>query len=141
LFFVYTVIWIMAGGYTGQGSIWGVGFSGARFGGNLRYDSWEELTSAKNDIQMSNSGLGVDVVFVQFFNNRNQVAYLKVTGSDVHSPASSHGPGQARLGQSHGPTMALAWLEIPKSQSHRLRLWLLNKFLGIWMVCLLCTLD
>src|SRR5882762_1375231 len=44
-------------------------------------------------------------------------------------------------GQSHSLTMALAWLDILKSQSHWLRPWLLNKFLGIWMVCLLCTLD
>jgi hypothetical protein len=79
-FFVYTLIQITADGYTGKGSVWGVGFGGARFGGNLTYDSWEELMSAKNDIQMSNTGLGVDAVFVQFFINGNQVAYLKAIG-------------------------------------------------------------
>jgi hypothetical protein len=78
--FVYTIVQITAGGYTGRGSVWGVGFGGSRFGGNLTYDSWEELTSAKNDIQMSNLGLGVDSVFVQFFINGNQVAYLKAVG-------------------------------------------------------------
>jgi hypothetical protein len=79
-FFVYTIIQITAGKYTGQGSVWGVGFGGARFGGILEYDSWKELTSTKNDIQMSNLGLGVDGVFVQFFIDGNQVAYLKATG-------------------------------------------------------------
>ena len=79
-FFVYTIIQITAGKYTGQGSVWGVGFGGARFGGILEYDSWKELTSTKNDIQMSNLGFGVDGVFVQFFIDGNQVAYLKATG-------------------------------------------------------------
>ena len=38
--------------------------------------------------------------------------------------------GQAKLGQSHGLTTALARLEILESQSRRLRPWLLNEFFG-----------
>jgi len=39
--------------------------------------------------------------------------------------------GQAKLGQSHGLTMALAWLEILESQSHWLRPWLLTGIFGM----------
>jgi hypothetical protein len=45
-----------------------------------------------------------------------------LAGSDVHGLASGHGPGQARLGQSHGLTMALARPEILESRSCWLRL-------------------
>jgi hypothetical protein len=44
-----------------------------------------------------------------------------IPGSDVHSPASIHGPGQARPGQSDGLTMALARPKILESQSRQLR--------------------
>jgi hypothetical protein len=58
-----------------------VGLGGVRFSGTLTYDSWEELTSAENSIQMSNIGLVVDGIFVQFFINGNQVAFLKAFGA------------------------------------------------------------
>ena len=51
--------------------------------------------------------------------------------SDVHGLASSHGPGQARPGQSHGLTTALAWPEILESQSCWPRPWLLPNFSGL----------
>jgi hypothetical protein len=52
--------------------------------------------------------------------------------SDVHGPASSHGPGQARPGQSHNLTTALAWPKIFESQNCRLRPWLLSEFSALW---------
>jgi hypothetical protein len=50
--------------------------------------------------------------------------------SDVHGPASSCGPGQAKLGQNHGLTTTLAWLEILESQSHWPRPRLLTENFG-----------
>jgi hypothetical protein len=46
--------------------------------------------------------------------------------SDVHGPASSCGPGQAKPGQSHGLTAALARLTFLESQSR----WLLTEIFG-----------
>jgi len=59
---------------------------------------------------------------------------LQYAVSDVHSPASSRGPGQAgqaRPGQSHSLTTALAWPKIFESQSRRLRPRLLSEFFAL----------
>jgi hypothetical protein len=39
-------------------------------------------------------------------------------------------PSQAKPGQSHGLTAALAWLTFLESQSHQLRPWLLTEIFG-----------
>jgi hypothetical protein len=78
---VYTYIKVTAGGYTGTGEIWGVGFGGfVLTGGILTYHSLSLLTSYKNSIQMFDFGSGLGGVRVQFFLGDTQVAYLKANG-------------------------------------------------------------
>jgi hypothetical protein len=77
-FLFYTALNITAGGYTGTGGIYGPGIGIFEFTGTLRYDSFEELTSKENSIQMFDLGLIGGGILMQFFVNGKQVAYMKV---------------------------------------------------------------
>lgn len=77
---IYTKIQVTLSVWTGTGQVWGAGLGGAKFWGTLYFNSYTELTSAENSIQMSNLGIAADVVLMQFFIGEKQVASLTAYG-------------------------------------------------------------
>ena len=88
---IYTEIDITAGEYTGKGHAWGVGLGGIGFAGDLAYNSWDELTSAKNGITIVGGGILANAVLILFSVNGNDVAVLTVAGVGAGALLGVHG--------------------------------------------------
>lgn len=76
---IYTEIEVIAGEYSGVGHIWGVVIGQMTFGGVLSYNSWDELMSAENKIDILGGGIGVDALAVIFYINGTDVADLTIS--------------------------------------------------------------
>jgi hypothetical protein len=80
---IYSKLTINAGDYTGKGDAWGLAAGAVKFTGFLKYNSWEEVTSAENAFSVVGAGAGDNGLLIIFSIGDHQVALLTAVGVGV----------------------------------------------------------
>ena len=79
-FFIYSKLKVDTDEYTGKGDAWGLAAGGVKFTGFMKYNSWDEVTSAENSFSIVGAGVASNSLLIVFSINGHQVGLLTAVG-------------------------------------------------------------